>query len=126
MTNARLGPAIPVLDVRHIEEAISFYTGRLGFEVDFRYARDPASYAGVKRDDVRLHLHRQDEAHFANGATPAARFRIPVDDPEALHAEFKAMGVLDDDVEVQDTDWNTMEFAFHDPDGNRLVFFRII
>jgi len=36
MTSARLGPAIPILDVRHIEDAISFYSDRLGFDVDFR------------------------------------------------------------------------------------------
>ena len=50
MTNAaRLGPAIPILDVRHIEEAISFYTDRLGFDVDFRYEKHPENYAGVRR-----------------------------------------------------------------------------
>lgn len=126
MTNARLGPAIPILEVRHIEEALSFYTDRLGFDVDFRYEKDPENYAGVKRDDVRLHLHRYDEEHFENGTTGAVRFRIPVDDPDALFAEFRAMGVLEDDVEVRETEWGTREFGFKDPDGNGLVFFRIL
>jgi hypothetical protein len=54
------------------------------------------------------------------------RFRVPVDDPDALHAEFRAMGVLEDDIEVRDTDWGTQEFGFKDPDGNSLVFFKII
>ena len=126
MTNARLGPAIPILDVRHIEEAISFYTDRLGFDVDFRYEKDPENYAGVRRDDVRLHMHRQEESHFENGTFGRLKFRIPVDDPDALYAEFKAMGVLDDDVDLQETTWGTREFGFRDPDGNGLVFFKIL
>ena len=126
MTNARLGPAIPILDVRHIEEAISFYTDRLGFDVDFRYEKDPENYAGVRRDDVRLHMHRQEESHFDNGTFGRLKFRIPVDDPDSLYAEFRAMGVLEDDVMVHDTRWGTREFGFRDPDGNGLVFFKIL
>ena len=40
--------------------------------------------------------------------------------------DFKAMGVLDEDVEVHETQWGTREFGFRDPDGNGLVFFRIL
>ena len=126
MTPARLGPAIPILDVRHIEEAISFYVDRLGFDVDFRYEKHPENYAGVRRDDVRLHMRRQEQDHFENGAAGRLRFRIPVDDPDALHTEFKAMGVFDGKVDVRDTEWGTREFEFRDPDGNSLVFFKII
>jgi catechol 2,3-dioxygenase-like lactoylglutathione lyase family enzyme len=126
MTPARLGPAIPILDVRHIEEAISFYVDRLGFDVDFRYEKDPENYAGVRRDDVRLHMHRQGEEHFDNGTMGRLKFRIPVDDPDALYDEFKAMGVLDGDVNVGETEWGTREFGFRDPDGNGLVFFKIL
>jgi catechol 2,3-dioxygenase-like lactoylglutathione lyase family enzyme len=126
MTPARLGPAIPILDVRHIEEAIGFYVDRLGFDVDFRYEKDPENYAGVRRDDVRLHMHRQEPTHFENGTSGRLRFRIPVDDPDALFAEFKAMGVFDDDVAVTETQWGTREFEFRDPDGNGLVFFKIL
>ena len=125
MPNIRIGPAIPILDVTHIEEALSFYVERLGFEVDFRYENDPENYAGVRRDGVRLHMHRQAPEYFQNGPAGRLKFRMPVDDPDALYAEFRAMGVLDDDVEVRETDWGTREFGFRDPDGNGLVFFRI-
>lgn len=125
MPNIRIGPAIPILDVTHIEEALSFYVERLGFEVDFRYENDPENYAGVRRDGVRLHMQRQEPEHFQNGSAGRLKFRMPVDDPDALYAEFRAMGVLDDDVEVRETDWGTREFGFRDPDGNGLVFFKI-
>jgi catechol 2,3-dioxygenase-like lactoylglutathione lyase family enzyme len=126
MPNARLGPAIPVLNVRHVEDALSYYVNRLGFQVDFRYEKQPGSYAGVKRDDTRLHMHLHPAEAFANAHAGPPRFRIPVDNPDALHAEYKAMGVLDGDVEVHDTEWGTREFGFKDPDGNELVFFRIL
>jgi catechol 2,3-dioxygenase-like lactoylglutathione lyase family enzyme len=125
MTNAKLGAPIPILDVSHVEEALSYYVERLGFEVDFRYENDPENYAGVKRDQVRLHMQKQEEEHFQNGSKGRLRFRIPVDDPDQLFSEFRSMGVLEDDVEVRDTDWGTREFEFRDPDGNGLVFFRI-
>ena len=126
MPNARLGPPIPVLDVHHVEEALNFYVERLGFQVDFRYDKHPDGYAGVKRDAVRLHMHGQHSEHVANGTAGHLRFRIPVDDPDALFAEYRAMGVLDDDVKVHDTEWGTREFGFRDPDGNGLTFFRIL
>lgn len=126
MPNVTLGPAIPILDVSHVEEALSFYVDRLGFEVDFRYEKDPENYAGVRRDAVRLHMQRQAPELFREGVAGRLRFRIPVSDPDALFIEFRAMGVLDDDVEVRETDWGTREFGFRDPDGNGLVFFKIL
>lgn len=126
MSQATLGPAIPILDVHHIEEALNYYVERLGFQVDFRYEKEPDNYAGVIRDQVRLHMQLQPSGHFENGTAGRLKFRIPVDDPDALYNEFKTMGVLDDDVQVHETDWGTREFGFRDPDGNGLVFFKIL
>ena len=126
MSHTRLGPAIPILDVSHIEEALNYYVERLGFQVDFRYPKEPDNYAGVIRDQVRLHMQLQGPEHFENGTAGRLKFRVPVDDPEALYNEFKIMGVLDDDVHVHETDWGTREFGFRDPDGNGLVFFKIL
>ena len=123
MKNAKLGSPIPILHVRHVEDALSYYVNRLGFEVDFRYENDPQNYAGVKRDQVRLHVQRQDPGHFENGNGGHLRFRIPVDDPDLLFTEYRAMGVLEEDIQVHDTDWGTREFGFEDPDGNGLVIF---
>jgi catechol 2,3-dioxygenase-like lactoylglutathione lyase family enzyme len=125
MKNATLGAPIPILHVRHVEDALVYYVDRLWFKVDFRYEKDPAGYAGVMRDQVRLHLQQREAEHFENGHNGHLRFRIPVDDPDKLHTEFRAMGVLEDGVQVRDTEWGTREFGFEDPDGNGLVFFRL-
>jgi hypothetical protein len=71
-----------------VRQTTRFSIDRLGFEVDFRYEKDPENYAGVRRDDVRLHMHRQPSEHFENGGAGRLKFRIPVDDPDALFAEF--------------------------------------
>jgi uncharacterized glyoxalase superfamily protein PhnB len=126
MPNARLGPAIPILDVHDVGNALTYYVDQLGFQVDFRYEKDPNGYAGVKRDDVRLHMHWQSPEHFESGTAGGHRFRIPVDNPDALFAEYRARGVLADGVSVHETEWGTREFGFEDPDGNGLVFFRIL
>jgi catechol 2,3-dioxygenase-like lactoylglutathione lyase family enzyme len=126
MPNAKLGPAIPVLDVHHVEEALRYYVDRLGFQVDFRYEKDPGSYAGVKRDDVHLHMHYQSPEQFEHGTAGHHRCRIPVDNPDELLAEYRARGVLDKEVSVHETEWGTREFGFRDPDGNALVFFKIL
>jgi uncharacterized glyoxalase superfamily protein PhnB len=124
MPIAKLKDACPILDVRDVEQALGFYVDRLGFQVEFRYEADPANYAGVRRDEVCLHMQWQHAEHFERGTAGRLRIRISVDDPDALFKEFKAKGVLDQNAVVRDTDWGTREFGFRDPDGNGLVFYR--
>ncbi|HEX5475153.1 MAG TPA: VOC family protein [Vicinamibacterales bacterium] len=121
---ARLALAIPILDVRDVEAALRYYVERLGFEIDFRYENDPGNYAGVRRDDVSLHMQWQHDDHFKKGTAGQLRFRIQVDDPDSLCDEYRRRGALDQRVEVRDTEWGTREFGFRDPDGNGLIFFR--
>ena len=123
MAIAKLQDAIPILDVHDVDKALQFYVERLGFEVDFRYEQDPNNYAGVRRDSVYLHMQWQDAEHFERGTAGRLRIRIVVDNPDALFAEFKAKGVLDDSIKLLDTDWGTREFGFRDPDGNGLIFY---
>jgi len=107
-----------------VENALRFYIERLGFQLDFRYADEPDNYAGVFRDDVHLHMQWQHPDQFERGTAGRLRFRINVDDPDALFAEFAANGVVDMGMEVRDTACGTREFGFRDPDGNGLIFYR--
>lgn len=121
---AELRAVYPILDVRDVDAALRFYVERLGFEVDFRYETDPNNYAGVRRDGVRLHMQWQEEEHFRKGTAGRLRLRILVDDPDALLAEYRSRNVVTESTAVRDTDWGTREFAFRDPDGNGLIFYR--
>jgi len=124
MAGARFKDAIPILDVHDVNTALRFYVERLGFEVDFRHVEDPDNYAGVRRDDVHLHMQWQHEEHFKKGTAGRLRVRLIVDDPDALFEEFRGKGVLDEGTRVGDTPWGTREFGFRDPDGNGLIFCR--
>jgi catechol 2,3-dioxygenase-like lactoylglutathione lyase family enzyme len=121
MSKAQFHDAILILDVRSVDRALAYYQ-RLGFKVDFRYPEDPDNYAGIVRGDVHLHMQWQAEEEFKKGTAGNLRVLIRVDDARALYEEYKAAGVLPADVMVRDTDWDTREFAFRDPDGNGLTF----
>jgi uncharacterized glyoxalase superfamily protein PhnB len=66
----------------------------------------------------------QHEDHFKAGTAGRLRVRIIVDDPDALFEEYRSKGVLDENVQVRNTDWATREFGFRDLDGNGLIFYR--
>ena len=113
--------AILILDVRNIERALAYYQ-RLGFAVEFHYESDPDNYAGIVRGDVHLHMQWQAEEEFKKGTAGNLRVLMRVDDVTALYQEYRAAGILPAAVQLRDTDWGTREFAFHDPDGNGLIF----
>lgn len=124
MPITRFTDVIPILDVRDVEKALRYYVELLGFQIEFRYEEDPGNYAGVCRDGVCLHMQWQHEDHFKAGTAGRLRVRIIVDDPDALFEEYRSKGVLDENVQVRNTDWATREFGFRDLDGNGLIFYR--
>ncbi len=56
-----------------MDTALRFYVERLGFDIDFRDEEHPDHYAGVRRDDVRLHMQWQHEEEFKNGTAGTLR-----------------------------------------------------
>ncbi len=80
---------IPILDVRDVDTALRFYVERLGFDIDFRDEEHPDNYAGVRRDDVCLHMQWQHEEEFKKGTAGTLRVRIIVGDPDALFEEYR-------------------------------------
>jgi catechol 2,3-dioxygenase-like lactoylglutathione lyase family enzyme len=119
---ARLLAVQPVLEVRDVSAAIEFYA-RLGFTLAFR--DDPAEprYAGIRRDDVELHLQWHDAAEWAR-SPQRCNYRFLVQDVDALHAELSQQGYPFDMKPVSDTPWGTREFHLRDPDRNGLQFYR--
>ena len=109
----------PILGTRDLEKALSFYVERLGFALAFRDPSGPSNYAGARRDGVELHFQWQDESEMTT-----TRLRFLVEDPDALYAEYRDKQVFHDRTRLADTPWGTREFAFYDPDGNGLTFYR--
>jgi uncharacterized glyoxalase superfamily protein PhnB len=79
-------------------------------------------YAGVERDGVRLNLQSHDESEFEGREGFELHFRL--DDVDALFEEYRDKEIFHERTALQDTPWGTREFAFFDPDGNDLFFYR--
>jgi catechol 2,3-dioxygenase-like lactoylglutathione lyase family enzyme len=119
---ARFAAVHPVIPVRNVEAAIEYF-GRLGFRIAFRDPSGPTRYAGLKRDAVEVHVQWMDEEHFTKGGD-RINLRFMIDDVDALYTEFSGSDVFGPRTALRDTAWGTREFAFYDPDGNGLTFYR--
>ena len=122
MATARFKAINPMLPARDVEKALRFYVERLGFRHTFGKVSN--NYVGVGRDGVELHLWWQREEDFQAGKAGQAMLRFVVDDPDALFEEYEARGLVREGMSVEDKPWGTREFAFFDPDGNGLTFYR--
>lgn len=122
MARAHFQEVNPVLPVRDVEAAVAYYTERLGFQLRFQHPPQSPRYAGVERDAVKIHFQWHDEADFTGVDQPSLRFAI--DDVDGLFAEYQDKEVFHARTALQDTAWGTREFAFYDPDGNGLFFYR--
>ena len=109
----------PILGVRDLEKALSFYVDRLGFKLAFRDGSTPTNYAGIQRDAVELHMQFQYEHEMST-----MRLRFLVEDPDTLFDEYRTKDVFHDRTQLANTPWGTREFAFYDLDGNGLTFYR--
>ncbi len=112
----------PVIDVRDVLASVEWYGANLGFEPLFINDDQNPNYAGLRRGAVELHMqwHSAQEWETMSGSV----YRFLVDDPDALHIDYEAAGVLPRGKKVEDTDWGTREFGLYDPDGNALFFYR--
>ena len=112
----------PVLPVRNVSDAVRYYTSKLGFELAFADSEDKLSYAGVRRDEIELHLQWHDESSF--DLVEKLLIRFYVENVDALFEEYKDKDVFHANTALRDTEWGTREFAFYDPDKNGLIFYR--
>jgi catechol 2,3-dioxygenase-like lactoylglutathione lyase family enzyme len=114
---AKIERVEPVLSVRDVAAALSFYAN-LRFVERFRDDPDVPRFVIVSRDDAVLALQWHD---FVGIAGDRPTYRFPVDDVDGLSDE---LGPLPDRTDVSDTPWGTREFHVRDADGNGLQFYR--
>jgi catechol 2,3-dioxygenase-like lactoylglutathione lyase family enzyme len=119
----RIEAVHPVVMSSDVARSIEFFE-RLGFEFAFADSTEDTRYAGVRRDDIELHLQWHDASQFSY-PTDRPAYRFVVADVEGLHARFAGAGVKDM-TRVFNTAWGTCEFHVRDPDGNGLQFYRAL
>jgi len=113
--------AVPILPSRDLRETLAFYE-RLGFE---NRGAEPEEwdYLIVGRGGIVLHFFLQQDV---DPLSTAAGCYVHVDDADALHAEWRAIGVEHDAatgsrlMAPADTDYRMREFALVDRSGNLL------
>ena len=125
MKTAHLHQIHPILPVQNVVEALSFYVNRLGFKIAFADDSQEPTYAGIRRDEIEIHLQWHDVKEWEAGFnTPM--LRIVTQNVDALYDEFKDKEVYHKQTKVRNTAWGTREFAFFDLYKNGLTFYQDI
>ena len=118
---AKIESVQPVLMVRDLASAISFYQS-LGFEHTFSDSADRPRYAGIRRDAVELHLQWHDAIEWSY-PNDRPTYRFVVSNLDQLFKEFSEVLPALDRTDVATTAWGTREFHVRELDGNGLQFY---
>ncbi|MGV2098295.1 VOC family protein [Rhizobium sp. 21-4511-3d] len=114
------------LFVSDIRASCEFFTGKLGFALDFVYG-DPPFYGQVVRDNARLALRLVCEPVFAGDIRQREHLlsgSITVDtasEIKRLFLDFQAAGV-DFHQTLKKEPWGARNFIVRDPDENLILF----
>ncbi|BCA56927.1 glyoxalase [Nitrospira sp. KM1] len=103
----------PILTVRDITKAKSFFVHNLGFTLDFDWGAPP-TYAGLHRDAVCIHLIQEGASRQKAGT---GNITILSNEVDELFIQCQRNGV-DIVVPPEDRPYGLRDFAFRDPDGN--------
>ena len=123
MVNSNLQRCAPVLNVnsRTMKPTITFFTEKLGFNVDTAIGKEPR-FAMVSRDDITVMLACKPIIPWPHKGWA---IYIWVDDVEALSAEFKARQLaLKCGPAVKEYGCKEVEVLM--PDGRAVVFGQVI
>ncbi|RUM15115.1 VOC family protein [Rhizobium fabae] len=114
------------LFVTDIKASCEFFTGKLGFRVDFVYG-DPPFYGQVIRDNAQLALRLVCEPVFVGDIRQREHLlsaSITVDtsaEIKRLFLDFQAAGVSFHQT-LRKEPWGARNFIVMDPDGNLILF----
>jgi catechol 2,3-dioxygenase-like lactoylglutathione lyase family enzyme len=114
------------LFVADIQASCDFYTGKLGFAVDFIYG-DPLFYAQVTRDNAHLSFRHIDEPVFAGDIREredllsASITVATADEIKQLFLTYQSTGVPFHQTLKQEP-WGATTFVVADPDKNLILF----
>ena len=114
------------LFVADIEASCDFFTGKLGFSVDFVYG-DPPFYGQVSRDNARLSLRHVDQPVFAANVRErehllsASITLATAEETKQLFLTYQAAGVsFQQPLRIEP--WGAITFVVLDVDGNHILF----
>jgi catechol 2,3-dioxygenase-like lactoylglutathione lyase family enzyme len=112
-----LQAAAPVFVVEDVMRSVDYFRNALGFRIEFTHG-EPASYAGVERDNVTVHLQAARDSKRKVGHSAVYVFVADVDE---LHRELQSRGARIANG-PRDYPYGMRDFDVHDLDGNALCF----
>ena len=101
-----------LIPARDVEEGIAFYRSVFEFELTYRDA-EPAQFAIVSRDGVKLHLFANRDKHLADWTS----LRIEVERIDTLYGRCQENGCVHSDGSLGLRPWGSREFSIIDPSG---------
>ena len=119
VTNTDMHRSMPVLEVRDVNQSLTFYCDKLGFRSLGTWGDGP-DFAIVGRGKVTIALDRSPDER----AIPANQYwtaYIYVDDADALCEEFRGWSV-EIARDPEDMFYGSRDFDVRDPDGHLLAF----
>ena len=84
MSSVTFGRSTPIFRVADLDTSLAYYTGVLGFELDWR----ERGFAQVRRGEAPLMLGHGEQGHVGSWAY------VGVSDADALHAELQHRGAI--------------------------------
>lgn len=115
--DGRVGPSNAVFHVSSLSKSLNFYVQTLGFALEFKFGK-PASYAGLTRENV--HLHISSSYPYKNN-TGHGNLYIQCGDIDAFYERLDSAGVQFYS-RIGDREYGMRDFAVKDPDGNQIGF----
>jgi catechol 2,3-dioxygenase-like lactoylglutathione lyase family enzyme len=126
MAHPSIGSIAPSFIVRDVTTALSFYSGKLGFETVFKEPDQDPFFGIAQRDGAMIFVKAVGVDPVPNYTRhPWARLDayVSVPDPDTLAAEFESRRVTFS-VPLKDTDDGLRGFELKDADGYVLFFGR--
>ena len=106
------------LEVNNLEDSLSFYHDRLGFEIESHNAEAEPPIASVRAGSLRITLVQQIETMLKRGR--GVHFVLGVSDVGQFHDRLRRNEVQVS--EPTDEGWGGRFVSLQDPDGYRLFF----
>jgi len=106
--------AIPILASLNEEQTIEFYTKKLGFT----FYSSWEGYLMFGRDKIYIHLSPCADAEIAKNTG----CYVNVTEVDKLYAEYKPLGIMHPDGDLQVMPWEMKQFSIVDNNGNIIHF----
>jgi hypothetical protein len=121
MTEIRFKEVQPILPSQDVSLSIAYYVDKLGFTKVFQDKAAQPTYAGVRRGGIALHFQSHSAHEWEAVERPMLRFMV--EGIDVLYESYRLQNVFHKNTRLEQTPWNTKEFAFYDLYKNGLVFY---